>query len=317
MPHQFINTKMNLMQWTTLIILSVIWGASFFFMEIILVEISSFELVFYRLCIASIVLWIIMFGKRLYRKKYNKYLPQFFLMGLFNNAIPFSLIAWGQTYINSSLASIFNATVPFFTIIIAGFLLADERITVGKIIGVCVGFIGVIYSISFDIAGSGINVTTLGQFAILIAAMFYAIATIYGRKFKGLQVSPMVIATMQISIATLILGVYIALSDNSFMISVSTPVLFSLLGLGIISTAIAYILYFYILETAGAVNISLVTFLVPLSAIFLGVIFLGESLNINHIIGAICIIFGLIIIDGRIWAKVQIIIAKYLNKNNH
>jgi drug/metabolite transporter (DMT)-like permease len=298
---QVITTKMNFKQWLLLLFLATIWGASFFLMELVLVDLTSFELVFYRLFLAMLFLWAVVWVKGLFDVSYLKLWREFIIMGLVNNVLPFSLIAYAQITINASLASILNATVPFFAIIFATLLLSDEKITIPKLLGVVIGFIGVSYIIGFDI--SSLDLQVLAIFAMLGATLCYGLATVYGRKFNQLGVPPIVMATMQISIASIILALVIILTDNSFIPSFSLNSSLAILALSIISTGVAYIIYFYLLENAGAVNTSLVTFLVPISAIFLSTWLLGEILQTKHIIGAMIIFLGLIVIDGRLFKR--------------
>jgi drug/metabolite transporter (DMT)-like permease len=298
---QVITTKMNFKQWLLLLFLATIWGASFFLMELVLVDLTSFELVFYRLFLAMLFLWAVVWVKGLFDVSYFKLWREFIIMGLVNNVLPFSLIAYAQITINASLASILNATVPFFAIIFATLLLSDEKITIPKLLGVVIGFIGVSYIIGFDI--SSLDLQVLAIFAMLGATLCYGLATVYGRKFNQLGVPPIVMATMQISIASIILALVIILTDNSFIPSFSLNSSLAILALSIISTGVAYIIYFYLLENAGAVNTSLVTFLVPISAIFLSTWLLGEILQTKHIIGAMIIFLGLIVIDGRLFKR--------------
>jgi drug/metabolite transporter (DMT)-like permease len=298
---QVITTQMNFKQWLLLLFLATIWGASFFLMELVLVDLTSFELVFYRLFLAMLFLWAVVWVKGLFDVSYFKLWREFIIMGLVNNVLPFSLIAYAQITINASLASILNATVPFFAIIFATLLLSDEKITIPKLLGVVIGFIGVSYIIGFDI--SSLDLQVLAIFAMLGATLCYGLATVYGRKFNQLGVPPIVMATMQISIASIILALVIILTDNSFIPSFSLNSSLAILALSIISTGVAYIIYFYLLENAGAVNTSLVTFLVPISAIFLSTWLLGEILQTKHIIGAMIIFLGLIVIDGRLFKR--------------
>jgi drug/metabolite transporter (DMT)-like permease len=298
---QVITTQMNFKQWLLLLFLATIWGASFFLMELVLVDLTSFELVFYRLFLAMLFLWAVVWVKGLFDVSYLKLWREFIIMGLVNNVLPFSLIAYAQITINASLASILNATVPFFAIIFATLLLSDEKITIPKLLGLVIGFIGVSYIIGFDI--SSLDLQVLAIFAMLGATLCYGLATVYGRKFNQLGVPPIVMATMQISIASIILALVIILTDNSFIPSFSLNSSLAILALSIISTGVAYIIYFYLLENAGAVNTSLVTFLVPISAIFLSTWLLGEILQTKHIIGAMIIFLGLIVIDGRLFKR--------------
>lgn len=292
---------MNGIEWSMLIVLSVLWGGSFFFMKISLVDLPPFTIVFCRLGIAALTLLIFLkligaelpTGIKLWRV--------FFFMGFINNLVPFSLLVWGMTEIASGLAAIINATTPVFTILLTHFTTSDERITTNKLVGVLLGLVGVGVLIGVDAIG-GFNASIFAMLACLGAALSYALAATYGRKFKALNLKPAAGAFGQVSASSLLLIPVVILIDTPWVLSMpSTTTWLSITALGIGSTALAYVLYFRILATAGATNIALVTLLVPVSAILLGVLILGESLSVNHMSGMGLIALGLLAIDGRLW----------------
>ena len=291
---------MGLNQWLMLITLSILWGGSFFFVEVALNDLPAFSIVAFRVVISAAVLWAIVFMLKLPIPKSLGIWASFLLMGLLNNAIPFSLITWGQVQVSAGLASILNAAVPFFTVVVAGVLLPDEKVGPLKIIGVLIGFFGV--AVMIGLPGAQTDYYVLAQFAILASGLSYAFATTYGRRFKRLGVHPIVLAGAQAITASLVM-IPIALSvDGAPSLSaISLTSILALLGLGVVSTAIAYILFFKILESAGAVNVSLVTLLIPISAILLGVFILQERLEMIHLIGMSLIAIGLSFVDGRLW----------------
>ena len=291
---------MGLNQWLMLITLSILWGGSFFFVEVALNDLPAFSIVAFRVVISAAVLWAIVFMLKLPIPKSLGIWASFLLMGLLNNAIPFSLITWGQVQVSAGLASILNAAVPFFTVVVAGVLLPDEKVGPLKIIGVLIGFFGV--AVMIGLPGAQTDYYVLAQFAILASGLSYAFATTYGRRFKRLGVHPIVLAGAQAITASLVM-IPIALSvDGAPSLSaISLTSILALLGLGVVSTAIAYILFFKILESAGAVNVSLVTLLIPISAILLGVFILQERLEMIHLIGMGLIAIGLSFVDGRLW----------------
>ncbi|MDB1126001.1 DMT family transporter [Vibrio algarum] len=223
---------------------------------------------------------------------------------MLNNVIPFVLIVWGQTLIASGLASILNAATPIFTIVVAGILLPDERPTPLKLIGVALGFVGVAVMIGVPTLGSDSNL--LAQLAIVGAAISYAFAGVYGRRFKSLGVNPVITAAGQVTASTLILLPISLFVDGTIDVSeVHMSTWIAILGLAVASTAIAYVLYFKILELAGATNVLLVTLLVPVSAVLLGWLFLNESLELIHVLGIALIALGLSAIDGRLWHRLK------------
>lgn len=228
----------------------------------------------------------------------------FFFMGILNNLIPFSLIFRGQTQISSSLASILNATTPLWAVLLAHFLTIDEKLTVYRLFGIILGFGGIVTMIGPD-ALSGLGTYVLAQTAVIGATVSYAFAGIFGKRFRGIP--PYVIAAGQIT-ATTIMMIPIALwFDHPWLLPLPGLKTFgALLGLGLLSTSVAYVIYFRLLSTAGATNLLLVTFLIPVSALFLGMTFLSESLDLRHFIGMIFIGLDLAAIDGRPWVFIML-----------
>ena len=284
-----------------LILLSVLWGGSFFFMKVALTDLPTFTIVFSRVCIAALALFVLMKAMKINLPRSLKVWRAFFIMGFINNLVPFSLLVWGMTQIASGLAAILNATTPVFTILVAHFVTSDERISSNKIVGVLLGLIGVAVLIGIDALG-GFDASILAMLACLGAAFSYALAAIFGRKFRELNLQPVAGAFGQVSASSLLLLPVVLAIDSPWLLSMpGVNTWLSLIALGIGSTALAYVLYFRILATAGATNIALVTLLVPISAIFLGWSILDETLSANHFIGMALIAFGLLAIDGRLW----------------
>ena len=286
-----------------LLTLSLLWGGSFFLVEIVISDLPPLTIVFLRVFLAAVVLWlfaiVIGLGPPLTIEAWKAFL----IMGLLNNVIPFTLIVWGQIHIASGLASILNATTPLFTVVVAGILLADERTTSIKLIGVTVGFLGVVLMIGPS-ALSGLGTDVLAQIAILGAAVSYAFAGVFGRRFKAMGINPVVTAAGQVTASSLILAPVAIYIDRPLSLEIpGIEVIAAIIGLAILSTAVAYILYFRILASAGATNLLLVTFLIPISAILLGSLVLGESLELIHYLGMALIGFGLSAIDGRLWNR--------------
>ena len=296
-----INTAMGIKEWAMLIILSILWGGSFFFIELAVTELPPFTIVWVRVMLAALALWIFVITSGLTIPVTGKVWRAFLIMGLLNNVIPFSLIVWGQTHISSGLASILNATTPLFTVIVASLFLADERPTPLKLVGVFIGFIGTVVMIGPS-ALQGLGAHTLGQLAILGAALSYGFATVFGRRFKAMNVDPVIIAAAQVTISAIVLAPLAILFEKPFSLPFPTAkTMTAVITLAILSTSVAYILYFRLLASAGATNSALVTFLVPVSAIFLGILVLGESLEWIHLVGMGLIAIGLSAIDGRLW----------------
>jgi drug/metabolite transporter (DMT)-like permease len=293
-----INQSMGTLEWLLLLTLSLLWGASFLFSEVALEEVPPFTLVLGRVGFAAIALLAVVYasGHRMPRG-WAAWRP-FLAMGALNNLIPFSLIIWGQTEITGGLASILNATTPLFTVLLAHFLTRDERITPCRLAGLALGIAGVVAMVG-PAALHGLGVHLLAQIAVLGAALSYAFAGIYGRRFRDQP--PLVLAAAQVSASTLMMLPVALLVDRPWtgpLPGVATWA--AILGIAILGTALAYILYFRILATAGATNLLLVTFLIPVSAILLGTAILGERLDPAHFLGMALVGLGLAAIDGRL-----------------
>lgn len=289
---------MGTREWLLLLVLSLLWGGTFFFVEVALAELPPIAIVAARVGIAAIVLNAVVLATGRRMPGCARRWRQFLVMGLLNNAIPFSLIFWGQTQITGGLAAILNAATPLFTVVLAHFLTADERLTAGRLAGAAIGLIGVATIVGVD-AAAGLGTAILGQIAVVAAALSYAFAGIYGRRFQGLP--PLVPAAGQLTAsAALMLPAALLLERPWDLALPSVETWAALIALALMSTALAYVLYFRILAAAGAGNLLLVTLLIPASAILLGSVFLGERLEPRQIAGMALIGLGLAAIDGRL-----------------
>ena len=298
-----INSTMTSRDWLMLVLLSILWGGSFFFTGVAVAELPPLTIVLVRVAVAAALLWCIVFISGIARPASLSEWIALLIMGLLNNVIPFTLIVWGQTYIESGLASIFNASTPLFGVLLAGLLLKDEKLTRLKVAGALIGFIGVVYMVGID-SLYGLDANTLPQLAIVGAAISYGFAGVFGRRFKRFGIHPITTAAGQVSASTFVLLPIALIVDQPFSLPMpSTSVVVSMLALAALSTALAYILYFNILSSAGASNLLLVTFLIPVSAVLLGYLILGERLSISHYIGMALIGLGLSVIDGRLWNR--------------
>ena len=295
-----IHSSMTRLEWALLLALSVLWGGSFLFTGVAVRELPPLTIVALRVGLAALVLHGVVHaaGWRLPRER--RIWTGFFGMGLLNNVIPFCLIVWGQTQIASGLASILNATTPLFGVLVAHVLTADERLTRARLLGVLLGLSGVVL-MAGPAALAGLGAQVGAQAAVLGGALSYAFAGIYGRRFRALGVAPVLTATGQVTASALILIPVALVIDRPWTLAVPGLGTWSaLIGLAVPSTALAYLLYFRIIATAGATNVLLVTFLIPVSAILLGVLVLGERLDASHLAGMALIGAGLVAIDGRV-----------------
>jgi len=291
------NQVMGAGLWFLIVILSIIWGASFFFVEIAVERMTPLTIVLYRVGFASLLLLgFVWFTGRKMPKNIGIW-GAFLAIGMLNNVIPFSLIAWGQQHIDSSLASILNATTPVFSVILAHFLTKDEPLTKNRLTGVLFGWMGVAVLIGIE-ALSGVGMKIVGQAAVLGAALLYAFAAIFGRRFK--EFDPVVVAAGMLTGSTIIMIPLTFMFEQPLALNPTLVTWAALFGLSAVSTALAYIIYFHVLSRAGATNILLVTFLIPVSAILLGMMVLGETPGWNVFAGMGLIFMGLIFIDGRL-----------------
>lgn len=299
-----INTSMGAREWSMLITLSVLWGGSFFFIGVAVSDLPPLTIVALRVGIAAIALWCFALAIGLRPPRRLGVWGAFMGMGLLNNVIPFALIVWGQTQIASGLASILNAATPIFTVVVAGMLLPDERATALKLTGVTIGFLGVVVMIGLPALTGGDSL--LAQLAIIAATLSYAFAGVYGRRFRAMNISPITTAAGQVTASAIILTpVALAVDGPVDFAQINPGSIGAIAALALLSTAVAYVLYFRLLASAGATNLLLVTLLVPVSAIILGALFLNETLETVHFAGMALIALGLSAIDGRLWRHIM------------
>jgi drug/metabolite transporter (DMT)-like permease len=298
MNNRAINQSMGPAEWAMLVTLSAIWGGSFYFNRVAVEEIPVFTVVASRVGLAALILWTAILITRTPLPRDTKTYAQLLFLGFVNSAIPFSLIVWGQQHISSGLASILNATTPFFTVIVANALLADEKLTAMKLGGVIIGIAGVTAMIGISALGMA-GAHLLAELAILGSSIAYATGTTFARRFRALP--PLIVATGQITSAALFMIPLALIYDQAWKNPMpSTSALAAVAGLAALCTAFAYMLYFRILRSAGATNVALVTFLVPVSAVLLGIVLLGEALETRQLGGMLAIGLGLALIDGRL-----------------
>ena len=287
-------------EWMLLVLLSVVWGGSFFFNGIALREFPTLTIVTARVGFAALALLLLMrmLGQGIQLNR--QILKAFFGMSFLNNVVPFSLIVWGQQHIASGVASILNATTPLFTMLVAHWFTTDEKINPRRLLGVLTGMGGVGLMMGLDsMESSGFHL--LGQSAILLAAFSYGLAGVYGKRFAQLEIPPLATATGQLCASSMILIPLTLWIDQPWTMTIpSIKGMGSLMGIALLSTALAYVIYFRLLKTAGATNLLLVTLLIPVSAIILGVFLLDESLEPQHLSGMAVISLGLLIMDGRL-----------------
>lgn len=288
----------SLHDWSLIVLLGAIWGGSFFFARIAVSEIQPLVLVMFRVSLAALALqlWLALHGPA-----FRLALPHagsFFVMAVMNNVIPFSLIFLGQTELGAGLASVLNATTPFWTAILASVLTADEKLSWHKTLGILLGIAGTAVMVGPGLV-AGLGGPIWAKFSLIGASLAYALAFIFARRFRA--VPPPVVATGQLTASSIIMiPLVLALYGSADLFSASAGVWSCVVSLALLSTAFAYILYFRIIASAGSTNASLVTLIVPVSAILLGALFLGERLEYFEMGGMVLIGAGLLTIDGRL-----------------
>lgn len=283
--------------------LAIIWGGSFFFAEIALRELPPMTITLHRVFWALPILIFVIWAKGISPPKSLKVWGAYLTMGALNNALPFSLIFWGQTQITSGLASILNGATGVTGVIVAGLFLSDERLTPTKLIGVVVGFFGVALTVGIE-ALQNFDLRSLAQMAVLLAGLSYSIAGVWAKlRLSGQK--PEMNALGMLLCSTVIMCPLALYIDGTPQFDLQISTWSALLALAVICTSLSYLLYFNILNRAGSGNLMLVTLLIPPFAITLGVLVLGESLAPISLVGFAFIALGLIIIDGRVIRLLQ------------
>jgi len=285
-------------QWGWLVVLSILWGGSFFFVGVAVQDVPTLTLVLCRVGLAALVLLaVVWFRKQPLPGSMWQWMP-FVVMALLNNIFPFSLMVLGQSEIASGLASVLNATTPLWAVMLAHVFTADEKLSVGRVAGVVLGVVGVSILIGPAVF-NGETASVFGMVCVLGGAMSYGFAGVWGRRLR--TTPPLVSATCQLICSSLLL-LPVALSiDQPWNLPVpSATVLLALAGLAVFSTAVAYLVFYHILTVSGSTNVMLVTLLIPVSSILLGAAFLNEVLLPQHFAGAGIIAAALILFDGRL-----------------
>jgi drug/metabolite transporter (DMT)-like permease len=291
------SLTMDRQTWLLLLLLSVLWGASFFFGSVALRELPPTTVVFVRVALAAALLFpLFKLRGGILPSGLAGWMP-FFVMGLLNNIIPFSLTLVGQLRISSGLASVLNATTPLFTVLVTASF-GDERLSARRIVGVIIGLIGVVVLREPGLAQS--DGETVGMLLCLAAALSYGFSGLWGRRMLS-GVAPLTSATCQLIMSSVAMAVIAAAVDQPWHLPMPGATTWAaLIGVAALSTALAYVVFYRILARSGATNVMLVTLLIPVTAILLGVLVLGEPLSAREIVGALIIASALIVIDGRV-----------------
>ena len=299
--------EISLMTWFELLLLGLIWGASFLSIRIALNEIPFLTSVLHRTMWAMLVLWVVVLAMKLHIPSSPQIWFGFLIMGILNNAISFSLMAWAQLHVETGLISILNSSTAVFSVMTAALFFADERLTIHKTVGVLLGFTGVILAIGVENI-QDLNLKSLAQIAIIVGTLSYALASVWAR-FKLVGLSPQVSATGMLTMSTVLIFPIVIIIDGPMEFTLKPATWLAIGYYAVIATAGAYLLYFRILIKAGSGNVMLVTLIIPPVAILLGGMFLGEKLPPTALLGFAFLAVGLIILDKRI-------INRVLHRNN-
>ena len=295
-----IRTHMNRSDWATLLILAVTWGAAFLFIGMAVREVAPLTYVWLRVTIAAAAMWAWVAWRREPNGLPRSIWGAILFLALFNNVVPFILFGWGQTHIASGLASILNATTPIWGVVVAHVFTADEKISPRKLAGVALGFGGVALMIGPALLG-GLGNNLWAQLACVTAALCYAFAGVYARRFRRMGVSPIAVTTGQLTASAIVMLPLALIVDQPWTATLpSLQAIGAIVALGVVSSAFGYVLYFRLIDRAGATNALLVTLLVPPVAILLGALFLNEVIGARDVAGLGLIALGLASIDGRL-----------------
>ena len=296
---------MKKMAWLAFWVLGLVWGSSFLLIHISVKEINPIELVFIRAGIAAVGLLTVVFIRRMRIPANPREMFPLLLIGLGNPAIPFLLINWGETIIESSVAGVLQSTASLFTMIVAHFVFVDERMNSRRVSGMVIGFIGVVVLFGLNVQDGQILFRgVLGQLAIVGASVFYAFAGVYTRVILNeQQFEPIVVAAFSMLSATVIMGIAMFAApllggpSPIWLGAVSPSAMWSAIVLGVFNTFFAYILFYSIIRALGASRASMVTYIVPVVSVILGVSFGNDDVTINLFVGAALILSGIGIVN--------------------
>ena len=289
---------MKTKDWIAFILLGLVWGSSFLWIKIGLEELGPFTLVAYRLGFGLLGLAVVVLAQRPPAPKGLKLWAGLVLIGITNTALPFILITWGELFIDSGVAAILNSTVPLFSMLIAHFFLQDERMSSSRLAGLGLGFFGVLLLVGRGISADGLTGSALGQLAVLAAAVCYAGSGVFTRRNLR-QVSPIFQAFLTVLTAELVIGMMVPVAESPVKVP-STPLTWiAVAWLGLLGSCVAYLLYFYLIQSAGATRAAMVTYTFPVVGITLGVIFLGEEFSLQLLLGAALVIAGVWIVNSN------------------
>ena len=292
--------------WISFWLVGFIWGSSFMFIRVGVEQIGPFQLVFIRTAIAAIGLGIVAWLRGLKFQADFQSIRDLVILGVVNTVFPFALITWGETSIDSGLAAVLQSSAAFFTLIVAHFTFADERITWKKIAGLVVGFVGVCVLMSRSWEAGGIQTSSLaGQLAVIVASLCYGFGGVYTRKVISKRMEPVVAAAGAMTTAAIVTGILMLIAPLAGGQAVVAPwemhsnVLFAVITLGLVNTFLAYLMFYPMVKVIGAARGSMVTYIVPAVGLALGALFLNEAVDARLLIGALLILAGIGVVNLR------------------
>ena len=288
---------MNLKHWIVFILLGLIWSTSFLWIKVGVREIAPMALVAFRVLFGAVTALAIAVYQKVQWPRDWKTWKNFAILGPTSLAIPIFLISWGERTIDSAVASILNATVPLFTILIAHFWLNDDKITLQKALGLLVGFGGVILLLSKDLSASGHN-SVRGQGAVILAAIFYAWSAVFARRATQ-HVAGLARGAAPLITATIFMWLIAPFVEKPFRIPTLPLTWVAALWLGILGSGLAFIMFYYLIHEIGPTRATLVTYLFPVGGVIFGVIFLGEYLSWELLAGTFLILGSLVVVNWK------------------
>ena len=290
----------NRSNWLVFLGLGFMWGSSYLFIKLAVDDFGTFTLVALRLVVGAALLWIVirMAGQALPRQR--RIYGHLVVMAVVNIVIPFALITWAEQSVDSSLAAILTSAVPLFAIVIAPLFLHDEPIRVNGVVGLAVGFVGVVVLTSNDLSVAGSDLS--GEFALLGAALSYAVGAVYARRnMRGVR--PMIPAVFQVTFAMLIAGTIAIVLEHPWDARPDGEAIFSILWLGILGSGLAYLINFRLLAAWGATRTTLVAYEIPVVGIVLGFLVLQEPIDVRLLIGTALVVGGVALVNSRFGRK--------------
>jgi drug/metabolite transporter (DMT)-like permease len=289
-------------EWAAFLGLSIAWGTSFLWIKIAVQEIGPFTMLAIRLLIGSAALLVVAIYKKPSLPQSRQEWWVLVVIGITNTAVPFALISWGQQYIDSAVSAILSGSLPLFVAVLAHFFLKDDQLNLARLVGVLVGFGGVVVLIGGGSAAGG-GMGMLGQLAVLLAMVFYAFAAIYTR-LKTHGISQIIQALVPLIVADAVLWLLVPFTELPFQLPRQVDTWAAIIFLAVISSCLAYLLYFYLLHSIGPTRTLFVTYMFPLVGVISGAVFLGEQIDLQMVIGGALVLFSVLIVNdtlGGLW----------------